>query len=130
MKNVESKTSNGKRRLPKDENKMIGTRIRKRRRALNLKQKELAEMINISDNYMSKLENGNAQLSIAILKDMIRALNTDDNYILEGTVNAASAVPAETLNILAEVEEDEFHYINRILAYHVEFLKGFRKKRK
>ena len=34
---------------------MLGTRIKKRRRELNLKQNELSEMLGISNNYLSNI---------------------------------------------------------------------------
>jgi transcriptional regulator with XRE-family HTH domain len=36
----------------------LGLRIKKRRRELNLKQNELSEMLGISNNYLSNIENG------------------------------------------------------------------------
>lgn len=37
---------------------LIGNRIKLRRKELKIKQSELAELINISNNHMSSIENG------------------------------------------------------------------------
>ena len=49
---------------------MLGIRIKKRRRELNLKQNELSEMLGISNNYLSNIENGHSILSLEVFSDI------------------------------------------------------------
>ena len=44
----------------------LGLRIKKRRRELGLKQNELAEMMKISNNYLSNIENGHSIPSLEV----------------------------------------------------------------
>ena len=48
----------------------IGQRIRKRRKAQNLSQEQLAERIGISTTHMSHIETGNTKLSLSVLVDI------------------------------------------------------------
>ena len=58
----------------------IGQRIRKNRKARNLSQEDLADMIGISVTHMSHIETGNTKLSLPVLVDLAKAfeVRTDD----------------------------------------------------
>lgn len=47
--------------------KSIGKRIKLRRKELNIKQNELAEKLNISNNHLSSVENGREKPSLELL---------------------------------------------------------------
>lgn len=46
----------------------MGNRIKIRRKELRIKQAELAEQLNISNNHMSSIENGRQKPSLDILR--------------------------------------------------------------
>ena len=52
----------------------IGQRIRKIRKARNLSQEQLSEMVGISITHMSHIETGNTKLSLPVLVDLANAL--------------------------------------------------------
>lgn len=54
----------------------IRARIRARRKALGMPREQLAEMVNISTTHMSHIETGNTKLSLGVLVDLARALQT------------------------------------------------------
>ncbi len=58
----------------------IGLRIRKYRKAHNLSQEELAELVGISTTHMSHIETGSTKLSLPVLVKLSIALEvqTDD----------------------------------------------------
>lgn len=64
----------------------VGFRIGQRRRELKLKQKELAEMINISPKYLSNLETGKRHVSIEMLALLCASLNTTYDYFMLGYI--------------------------------------------
>lgn len=64
----------------------IGLRIGRRRRELKLKQKDLAEMINISPKYLSALETGRRHASLETIAAISEAMNTTYDYFLLGSI--------------------------------------------
>lgn len=60
----------------------LGNRIRKLRKERGLKQKDLAEMADISEKYISSLETGAASCSLAVLVALANSLNTSIDYLL------------------------------------------------
>lgn len=66
----------------------MGNRIRIRRRELKLKQSELAEALNISNNHMYSIENGIQKPSLDIFIGICKYLNVTPDYLLLGTMHA------------------------------------------
>ena len=60
----------------------IGQRIRKFRKAYNLSQEQLAEMVQISTTHMSHIETGNTKLSLPVLVDIAEALSVQTDELL------------------------------------------------
>lgn len=68
--------------------KMLGKRIAQRRRELGIKQNELAEKAEISNNYLSNIETGRSIPSLTIFATLCIALNTTPDSFLLGTVKS------------------------------------------
>ncbi len=66
---------------------VIGNRIRLRRKELQLKQRELAERLNISNNHMSSIENGREKPSLEILLEICYILNVTPDYLFLGNMH-------------------------------------------
>jgi XRE family aerobic/anaerobic benzoate catabolism transcriptional regulator len=62
----------------------IGRRVRLRREALGLTQRELAEKSGLSPRYLAQLEAGDANLSVERLTDVAEALGTSAVVLLAG----------------------------------------------
>ena len=62
----------------------IGDRIRQVRRAHDISQEVLAEMVDISVTHMSHIETGNTKLSLAVISDIAVALNVSIDYLVFG----------------------------------------------
>ena len=60
----------------------IGRNIRRFRQAKGLKQKELAELIQVSDQHVSHIENAHTQVSLPTLVAIANVLQTDCNTLL------------------------------------------------
>lgn len=69
--------------------KEIGRNIRHYRQRRGLKQKELAELIHVSDQHISHIENGHTKLSLVTLVAISNALATDCNALLGATLTEA-----------------------------------------
>ena len=66
---------------------VIGNRIRIRRKELNLKQYQVAEQLNISNNHMSSIENGREKPSLETLLGICNILNVTPDYLLLGNMH-------------------------------------------
>lgn len=62
----------------------MGNRIRMRRKALNMKQSELAELLGISNNHMSSIENGKQKPSLDAFIKLCECLDVTPNHLLLG----------------------------------------------
>lgn len=71
---------------PRVFNEALGARIRERRLELHLFQSDLAKATNILATKLSRLENGQTSVSIALLCHTARALKTDIETLLKGLV--------------------------------------------
>lgn len=67
----------------------IGQNIQKYRRICGLRQKDLAEIINVSDQHISHIEIGRTKLSLATLVAISDALQIDCNTLLGKTLVSA-----------------------------------------
>jgi len=66
----------------------LGNRIRKRRKELNLTQEDLAELSDLSVNFLSQLERTNNQnISIQKLDSIAQALNTTIEELISTSSN-------------------------------------------
>lgn len=62
----------------------IGQEIKSKRKALKITQEMLAEKVGISCVYVSKIENGNANLTVAVLMKIAVLLDLNPGYLLSG----------------------------------------------
>jgi transcriptional regulator with XRE-family HTH domain len=53
---------------------ILGARVAKRRNQLNMSQKQVAELLDCNESYISKLENGNANPSLKTLYRLAQGL--------------------------------------------------------
>jgi transcriptional regulator with XRE-family HTH domain len=66
--------------------KLLGERIRKYRLKKGYSQEKLAEIVNISTTFVSRIERGNAKTSLEVLARISMALETTPGYFLSGTL--------------------------------------------
>ena len=107
----------------------VGARIRERRIALGMTQRQLAVMIGVSYQQMNKYERGISRVSAGRLYDIACALNAPIGYFYEGLDQEASqpASPRRRmlLNIVRDFSEIQnekhqaaVHQLARALAGH------------
>lgn len=92
----------------KDKLKAIGNRIRAERNIQNLTQAQLAELVQISPQHMSDIENGKKACSIDIFIKIIEALDVSADYLLRTNAKGAAKFYAgEMEDILKDCTEEE-----------------------
>ena len=67
---------------------MIGKRLRSRRKELQIKQADMAEFLDISNNHMSSIENGRQKPGLEVLLQICIYLKVTPDYILLGNMHA------------------------------------------
>lgn len=77
----------------------MGNRIKIRRKELRIKQAELAEKLNISNNHMSSIENGRQKPSLDIFIQICNLLSVTPDYLLLGSMNAYN-IPQDIIDKL------------------------------
>lgn len=89
----------------------IGRNIRKYRLTLNLKQKDLAEKINMTEQHVSHIENASTKLSLPTLVAIANALSVDCNSLLGTTlIGAQEKMKREELqSLLNNMDEKQLH---------------------
>lgn len=101
----------------------IGIRIANRRKELKYTQPQLGEMIGVTKNHISHLENGGS-VSLEVLLDLCDALDITPDYLLFGTIRASA-----TDNLLDMLKLCDDYEIS-ILSDLAESLIKRRKKQK
>lgn len=94
---------------------IIGERLRAKRLESNLTQEKVAEKLEISNEYVSKLENGKVQISLKRLADFSNLYMTPIEYFLTETVYNSSDYKinelTETFEELTSTEKDVIYNI-------------------
>ena len=77
----------------------MGLRIKIRRKELKIKQAEMAEALDISNNHMSSIENGRQKPSLDIFIGICKHLNVTPDYLLLGSMRSYN-IPQDILDKL------------------------------
>ncbi|MBQ2285486.1 MAG: helix-turn-helix transcriptional regulator [Clostridia bacterium] len=67
--------------------KELGKRIAKRRKELGLKQRQVNEMAELSDKYLSNIETARSIPSIDVIMRICGVLKVTPDYLLLGSIN-------------------------------------------
>lgn len=94
---------------------IIGERIKKTRQSKHMTQEMLAEKLDLSVAYLSRIECGSSQLSLKRLDQICEILDINSGYILEGTsTNSKNYLNKEFADLLANCSQDKYKLIYNI----------------
>ena len=88
-----------------------GNQIRTLRMKKNMTQRELAELLHVTDKAVSKWERGKNYPDLAMLPTLAEALDTTVSELL----GIAQPVPADTIAVLSAISQQEKNAIKRSL---------------
>lgn len=83
----------------KFKNRVFGNRVMMRRKQLGIKQSELAEILGISDNQVSNIENGRSFPKMNNFIRLCEVLDCNADYLLSGIVK--NTVPQQINEMIA-----------------------------
>ena len=91
----------------------IGQNIRRYRLLRGIKQKELAELVQVSDQHISHIENAHTQVSLPTLVAIANALQTDCNTLLGATLTEArhTIYHQKLLDLVADMDTKKLELI-------------------
>ena len=69
---------------------VIGARIKEVRVSKNLTQENLAEKVNVSVAFLSRIERGSSRINLKRLNQICDCLNVSEGYILNGSASNSS----------------------------------------
>lgn len=101
--------------------KLIGNRIRRARRMLNLTQEALAAKLGKSQNLISEWETGGRKVGVEELPDLAHALEVPISYFF-GDIDSYD----EAVGLFALLNQDERREIIRIMELKIELRKKVR----
>ena len=97
--------------------KLIGERIKKVRQKKGLTQEKLAESLNVSIAYLSRIENGATRLNLKRLNQICNVLDVSEAYLLNGSSEESKTYLNDELNaILRDCTPDKKELIYQIAA--------------
>ena len=105
----------------------MGNRIKQRRKALKIKQSELAEMVNISNNHMSSIETGKQKPSIDIFIKICDCLKVTPDYLMLGILHDKN-VPRDIIDSLQLCGKDDIELVRKLVEFMVDRNKDNRNR--
>ena len=101
--------------------KIIGEKIKKARKKLDLTQEQLSEKIDVSVAYLSRVERGNTKINLIRLVELAEVLNVSISYLITGIgINTKDYLNEELRQLLQKCTPAEKKLILNIAHIIVE----------
>ena len=100
---------------------VIGQRIKQARLAKNLTQEDLAEKVDISVAFLSRVERGNSHINLKRLNQLCGLLDVTEGYVLNGaSSNSANYLDKEFTELLKGCSSEKQKLIYNVAKTIVE----------
>ena len=87
---------------------VIGSRIKQARLAKNMTQEDLADQIDISVAFLSRVERGNSHINLKRLNQICSLLDVSEGYVLNGaSSNSDNYLDQEFADLIKSVSPDK-----------------------
>ncbi|MBP1991814.1 helix-turn-helix domain-containing protein [Paenibacillus eucommiae] len=101
---------------------LIGKRIRKAREDHGITQEKLAEQLDVSNAYISKIERGKTPINLQRLSELCAILEKSTEYILSGTNSSTGDyLRNEIMMMLEGCSAEKIKLISQIIKPIIEF---------
>ena len=104
--------------VKKDENIRIGARVKRAREAAGLTQERLAELIDVTAQYLSGVERGAVGLSVPVLLRLCSILLVSCDYILIGETTSSDVTGVAER--LSKLPPEHIRNVEEILNRYIE----------
>ena len=100
--------------------KLIGSRIKLYRKNKKLTQEKLAEMLNISVGYISKVERGIEHPNLEMLSNIAESVNCDIAHLVsESTISQTEYLDDDFRELFDKLYPDQKRMLYYMLSYYV-----------
>ena len=97
----------------------MGNRIKLRRKELKIKQTDLAELLDISNNHMSSIETGKQKPSLDIFMKICENLYVTPDYLLLGSMHSSN-IPQSIVDGLRLCSDEDIELARDFIELLVE----------
>lgn len=94
----------------------MGKRIKQRRKELGITQNAFAEMLQISNNHLSTIENGKGHASIELFCKMCSVLDVTPDFLLLGEIHK-NDVPGNITDMLSRCSDEQLALVQNIVEF-------------
>lgn len=94
---------------------LIGERIRKSRKEINMTQEEFAEAIGVSVGYINQIETGKKCFNLKRFNEIVSIFDKPISYFVEGTDNLEQSTIKEITELLCNVEPSKLNMIKNVI---------------
>ena len=94
--------------------KLMGRRIKQRRKELKISQSEFAEKLGISNNHLSAIENGHEKPSFDLFIRICEELKVTSDALTLGAMNTNNP-PQQIIDNLKLCSKRDMHIVHRII---------------
>lgn len=99
-----------------DIHKTLGEIFKQYRLKNKLTQEQIAEKLDISVKYISRIENGNGGVKVETLINYINILGITPNVIFDKLITNSSLIPQIQLSKkISELSDEKFDFINKLV---------------
>jgi len=99
---------------------LIGERIRKSRKEINMTQEEFAEAIGVSVGYINQIETGKKCFNLKRFNEIVTIFDKPVSYFIEGTDSPEQSTIKEIADLLNNVDKDKLNMIKNVILAMVE----------
>lgn len=104
--------------------KLIGKRIKQARKDMNKTQDDLAEILEVSNSYISRIERGTTKLSLELLIKISTFLDIEPSYILTGSISSSDDyLRNDIVDMLKGCSSDKIKLIVEVIKPIIEYEK-------
>lgn len=105
--------------------KEIGLRIRNLREKENISREKLAEIVDLSTNFVGQIERGEKRMGLETLIKISEFLGTSIDYIVSGSIPRYYSTEVEEINFLVEnCTKRELAIIKNIIKIAIDTIKS------
>ena len=94
---------------------LIGERIRKSRKEINMTQEEFAEAIGVSVGYINQIETGKKCFNLKRFNEIVDIVDKPISYFVEGTDTPDQSTIKEITDLLYNADTNKLNMIKNVI---------------
>ena len=95
---------------------VIGERIRKARKEVNMTQEEFADEIGVSVGYINQIETGKKCFNLKRFNEIVSIFDKPISYFVEGTETPEQSTIKEITDLLYNVDAEKLNMIKNVIV--------------